>query len=899
MSSVVFGDPAGTLNEQFVELEANRITIAPYDQSYQSFSSAPGIERAAQQGVVKKVVSDLSGGLLIAPDVRDFEDDYNRFFLNRGIQTRIPGLAILPFEITNQSSVTNEENISGGVAANWRCHGLNTAVGGTQRYLVGIGNRVYRNNTSTGALEVAAGNINGAGSASSMGAVVTAIAELKVNGSLVVAVALKGANDILYTTNPGASPIVWTTLVNTAAGDYINAMNFLSTLGPGVNVVQGEVGGVNGVWYALGSEAAPWTLKPLVLADSKDEPGSLATTTSGPEYPTWSSNDETAQVNSSSTPGALIWGNPDDIIGDATSDYALFEPRTDNAINDKTGYLYAGGFDFTDIPLDAVIVGIKLEIEKQETNAGCNINDTDISLLVDGARKGIGRPEWSEWPTSKAYSVYGGLTDLWGTTWTGADMQTLTVRMQAGFLYEIPDAALPVNAAGRISQVRLTVVWRMAGGSVSFSTGGYQLAPNPVFPNRMTVAVPTADETDTVILPRSLYHLDFAWDPATNRPVFDFSQPNTGMLNVHAASASQGGYLAAGDNVVGPGTFAKHVDVEGQLRSYEFPAYHDSKGQRINTVFQQGAWAIHEVVASDYSERQWWFSREDVYYLDTLQQSLSGLSIAAQPIPWAEAVTNLAQRVIYSIFPNGTNTAVARQHLPSNLSLDPRLIDTDKTKAVTSVGGAVYVESPKFALGPTEALQTILVLSFQGEDVSDDDTVQIQLAVDGASFGDSALDHTFTEAFEEYNVPEAGVAVHYLQYRLGLDHVLSTGTPNALPFMFTTEQEWVKELRYLVFCNDFSKSGNLFETVAALEVVQGQRSVQPLYLTPFPDTQRSIPATFEGIVMPDGGIPMSPDGNAAGEIPAVLTRYVTRNRETVEEPLEIGFIFRTVPGIGT
>lgn len=900
MSSVVFGDPTGTLNADFVELEANRITIAPYEQSYQAFSSAPGIERAAQQGVTKKTISDLSGGLLIAPDVRDFEDDFNRFYVNRGIQTRIPGLALLPEEVTNQSSVTNEEDISGGVAANWRCHGLNTAVGGTQRCLVGVGNRIYRNNTSTGALEVAAGNIDAAGSNVSMGAVVTAIAELEVAGAKVVAVALKGANNIVYTADPGATPIVWTTLVNTAAGDYITAMGYLETLGPGCNVVVGKVGGVNGVWYALGSTAAAWTLQPLVLADSKDEPGSLATTDTGPKYVGWSASDGVAQVNSSASPGVLAWGRVSEFEGDTTSDSAAFEPQTDVAIGDKSGYIYGGGFDFADVPLAALVVGVKLEIEKNVTEATANVYDVDVSLLVEGGRKGLSRPNVdAEWSTTKAFVTYGDLDENWGAEWTGSDLQSLVLRIQAGFPYEIPGAGMSVNTEARLYRARITVRWRMPGVQASLPTGGYGLAPNPVFPNRLTVAVPAADETDTIILPRALWHIDFAWDTASNRPVMGLTQPNSGMLNVHAAAHSQGGYILAGDNVVGPGTFAKSLDVEGQLRNYEFPGYHDSKAQRINTVFQQGSWIISEVVASDYSQRQWWYSKEDVYYLDTLQQSLTDLQIAAQPIPWAEAVTNLAQRIIYSIFPATTHTAVARQHLPSNLGLDPRLVDTDKVKAVTSAGGAVYIESPLFALGPPEALQTILVASFQGNDISTDDTVQLQIAVNGATFGSSSIDHTFTAAFENYEVPEAGVAVSYIQYRLGLDHVLSTASPNALPILLTTEQEWPKELRYLVFCNDFSKSGNIFETIAALAVVQAQRSTQPLYLTPYPDAQRALPATFDGFIMPDGGIPMSPDGNAAGEVAAVLTTIVTRNREAVEVPIEIGFIFRTVPGIGT
>ncbi|TXH51426.1 MAG: hypothetical protein E6Q97_18375 [Desulfurellales bacterium] len=896
MSKVVFGNREGERGSEFIELEANRIAIQTYQQSYQSYSAEPGLSRTSQAGVDKKALFDLSGGLLASPDIQDFENAYNRYSYNEGIQTRIKGMAILPFALTNQTSLTNGENIATGVASNYRCHGLNTAVGGTQRYLVAAGQRILRAKLTSalGDLEVASGNIDGAGSAASMGAVVTCLAELMVNGSRVVAAALKGAANIVYTTDPGATPIVWTTLVNTSSGDYITGMQFFQTLGPGANVIAGKIAGTNGFFYELADvAAASWSLKPVVLVDNKDDEGSIATVDTSAEYAGWGESDFANQINNSGTPGVYAFGNPDNIVGDTTGTYAAFEPQTDAAIGDATGPLYAGGFDFSDVPDVAIVKGVLLEVEKSITDSQGNVADISIALLVNGGQKGIDRPDASGYWGSKAFTSYGGLTDNWGAEWTGAHLKTLVVRLKAGHPFEIPAVGMALNTEARVHRVRVSARWRMPGQMVSLPLGGFMVARNPVFPLRMSVVTPRADDTDGITVPRELWHIDLAWDPASGRPLMATSQANVGMLNVHAASPFQGGYMVVGDNVVGPGQLVKSVDVNGDLRNFSFPGFHGEE-VKVNSCFSQGQWATLDVINADFSDRQWWYWGRDTYYPDTLLQSLSDMAIAAQPLPWGTAETNLNQNLMYSLFPRSSNTAVVRQYLPSNLGLDPRLVDDDADKTLASGDVAVHVTSNLLTLGPPEALQTLLVAAYQGNDANDDDTVTLEVAMNGGSFGAPDVSTDFTEAMQEYEVPDAGVAYQYLQYRLGLSHSDTDATPNALPILLTSEHEWPAERQIIVWASDFKAHGNIFNVVQLMETVQALRSVQPLYLLAYPDTERSIPAVFEGYVWPQSGVNMPPPNQPRAAIPAKLTREVRGDLQD----LDIGFVFRTVPGRG-
>jgi hypothetical protein len=82
--------------------------------------------------------------------------------------------------------------------------------------------------------------------------------------------------------------------------------------------------------------------------------------------------------------------------------------------------LDATGFGFT-IPSDATIAGISARVERKAASSS-RISDTDVFLLKAGVAGGTDKAVTGTWGTSDTYRTYGGSTDLWGQTWTPADV---------------------------------------------------------------------------------------------------------------------------------------------------------------------------------------------------------------------------------------------------------------------------------------------------------------------------------------------------------------------------------------------------------------------------------------------------------------------------------------------
>ncbi|MDD2822469.1 MAG: prepilin-type N-terminal cleavage/methylation domain-containing protein [Candidatus Daviesbacteria bacterium] len=100
-----------------------------------------------------------------------------------------------------------------------------------------------------------------------------------------------------------------------------------------------------------------------------------------------------------------------------------------------TNYLDATNFGFN-IPAGATITGITVEIKKEShyTTTPIVINDDKVLILKGGVMGTVNKAEAANWSTSGlAYSTYGGVSDLWGISWTPADINSSTfgVRLTA------------------------------------------------------------------------------------------------------------------------------------------------------------------------------------------------------------------------------------------------------------------------------------------------------------------------------------------------------------------------------------------------------------------------------------------------------------------------------------
>jgi hypothetical protein len=89
----------------------------------------------------------------------------------------------------------------------------------------------------------------------------------------------------------------------------------------------------------------------------------------------------------------------------------------------NTDYLKAENFNFS-IPAGTVICGIEVGIERRGSGItiGSSIQDNIVRLEKSGVLAGSNYASATSWTGSDFKATYGGPTDLWGTTWTPAQI---------------------------------------------------------------------------------------------------------------------------------------------------------------------------------------------------------------------------------------------------------------------------------------------------------------------------------------------------------------------------------------------------------------------------------------------------------------------------------------------
>jgi|GEM_PF-5900655 len=164
--------------------------------------------------------------------------------------------------------------------------------------------------------------------------------------------------------------------------------------------------------------------------------------------------------NVSAPSGSVDWVNANRV---ATSDNNYATVNITNS-NDISNYLRVTGFNFN-IPIGATINGIQANIEKSDTGIGSShITDHVVSLVKNNVVTGNNKSSLSNWTGTDATSTYGGISDLWGSTWTPADINNanfglvLSVGRTSGgdkqarvdhislTVYYIPDTIAPTSS---------------------------------------------------------------------------------------------------------------------------------------------------------------------------------------------------------------------------------------------------------------------------------------------------------------------------------------------------------------------------------------------------------------------------------------------------------------------
>ncbi|MEK6751283.1 MAG: MBG domain-containing protein [Chloroflexota bacterium] len=204
--------------------------------------------------------------------------------------------------------------------------------------------------------------------------------------------------------------------------------------------------------------------------------------------------------------GTIAWTNPGNIVSNNNS-YAM----ANLTVGTTSHYLQATNYGFN-IPSGSTISGIETKIGRLGTDGlGSDVRDNIVSLIKGGVVTGENKAAvTTDWPSAETAATYGGITDLWGTTWTAEDINSsnfglaLAVRssvgtreahvdyMQITVTYQLSSTTTTVDCGSGVpiidyedSITCVATVTRSAGtntpaGSVNWSTdgsGGFTTSP--------------------------------------------------------------------------------------------------------------------------------------------------------------------------------------------------------------------------------------------------------------------------------------------------------------------------------------------------------------------------------------------------------------------------------------
>lgn len=160
----------------------------------------------------------------------------------------------------------------------------------------------------------------------------------------------------------------------------------------------------------------------------------------GPQSPTAAAEDTTV--------GTEVWNDPTFVF----SSNNIRAVSGGLSVGEISRYLTASGFGFT-IPSRATIDGIECTCERQADFA----NDNSVKILKAGVVTGSEKSTGATWVAgTDTVATFGSSTDLWGTTWTPADINN------SGFGFAVSAIGIAGGpAAARIDHMTVTVYYTL------------------------------------------------------------------------------------------------------------------------------------------------------------------------------------------------------------------------------------------------------------------------------------------------------------------------------------------------------------------------------------------------------------------------------------------------------
>ena len=153
--------------------------------------------------------------------------------------------------------------------------------------------------------------------------------------------------------------------------------------------------------------------------------------------------------------GTVAWSTPNNSQASDNS-YAtatLVSPT-------QTHYLKATNFGFS-IPSGATIDGIVVEAEVSEIDIDGQGNDYRARIVKGGTIGATDKANATTWGTTDTYLSHGGITDLWGETWTAADINAANFGFALSAQLVTGTSLLP-----QIDHIRITVYYSQTAGTL-------------------------------------------------------------------------------------------------------------------------------------------------------------------------------------------------------------------------------------------------------------------------------------------------------------------------------------------------------------------------------------------------------------------------------------------------
>lgn len=163
--------------------------------------------------------------------------------------------------------------------------------------------------------------------------------------------------------------------------------------------------------------------------------------------------------NDGNAGGGTFWNNTNRIVSDNNqyATVALTGTNTSRA-------LYGTDYGFT-IPGAAVITGIQVQIERfvSSTFGGNSVNDLAVRLIKNNTIQGNNNAVAGDWTTTNTVITYGGATDMWGLTFTPADINS----NQFGACISVQNQGS--NRTASVDYIRITVFYTLGPTITNFT----------------------------------------------------------------------------------------------------------------------------------------------------------------------------------------------------------------------------------------------------------------------------------------------------------------------------------------------------------------------------------------------------------------------------------------------